>query len=209
MYNNQGISFGTGFSWFIPNAKPQDVDSKPYASNTIVKGTKVISGGIGGSIDLSKDNESYNFDLNPHYAQFITNRLLLSGGINLGIGRAWGTQGITTDNGYGINAGIGYYFWVKNRTAWALSAGFDLEKDNIVHELNIEHYNGTSIDGGASLSYFYFLTPFFALNASLNYKRNYEFENEFYNNKTTLYNSHQGELTTSIGLSWFLTKASR
>jgi len=207
-YNDQGVSLGTGFSWFIPSTKPQEILNQPYASNTITKGTKVIDGGIGADAEMGNGNNSLTLELSPSYGQFITNRLLLSGGISLTTGLSWSApmSGINIGAGYGVNAGLGYYFYVKNRTAWALSTNIGFGRNNM--EFSGDQYNITSVYGGLSLSYYYFLTPFVALNATLNYQRDYDFETYSVNNPTS-YNSQEGRLLPSLGLSWFLTSASK
>jgi|GEM_PF-4315209 len=195
------------FLLFCDFATGQDLLNIPGidAKNTIKKGTKELFGNITGSVYTNGSVNTVEVRLSPGYGAFITDRLLLSGSLDLYTEQFWDQTEKTGTYIYGANAGIGYYFGVVGHSAWDVSANLGCNRLN--HFFNkINQYNTTNLSGTLNLGYNYFMTQYLALNFSLFYMRRYDVENEITPPSFTAISANNGTGGFSIGLSWFIPK---
>jgi len=108
---------------FTSNAQVESaISTKIEAANTITKGTKIF----GGSIDLPNiqiypSGDFIGAGLSMGYGKFITNKLLLSGGLSVYQSQYISKSGNSSNFMYGAGTGLEYYFFVKDRTTGSIA----------------------------------------------------------------------------------------
>lgn len=206
MKNSPFLLFTAVLFFFSFTSKAQDATTetpKVEAANTITKGTQVIGGGASGAVEINKNYTNTDFQLNPFYGYFVSNRMQINAGISLISYRYNQAGNINGENAFGFSPGMSYYFFVKNRSAVSGSCSLGILREENISGNKVEA-SGNYLSAQIGINYNYFISSYLALNCSFTYSRYY---GVFDANSISVIPYGVGQL--SVGASWFLTRACR